>query len=113
MLVISGHRAYRTPEEKTMKSAVILLASCVATVSLLAATSVLEFPLLPVANAEPTAITKAPNGTLWFTEKMHSGADGRIYFTEQASAGDRLGVVAWWARLAPTHLCLFWSRTRT
>src|SRR5262245_36869966 len=52
-----------------MKPAVILTACSVATLTLVAAASIVELPPLPVANAAPTAITKAPDGSLWFTEK--------------------------------------------
>ena len=52
-----------------MKRAVILIACSVVPVTLVAATSVLEFPTLPTPNAAPTAIAKAPDGSLWLTEK--------------------------------------------
>src|SRR5262245_21169494 len=53
-----------------MRRAVGVIVAAFFGVSLtLYATSVLEFPTLPTANAAPTAITKAADGSLWFTEK--------------------------------------------
>jgi len=105
-----------------MRRAVAAIVAAFFGVSLtLYATSVLEFPTLPTANAAPTTITKAPDGSLWFTEKnanrvarittagvqselpiptpfgdpfgITKGPDNRLYFTEQSVYGNRIGVV--------------------
>src|SRR5262245_25653246 len=55
--------------EDTMRPALIAIACSVVPLTIVAATSVLEFPALPTADSAPTAIAKAPDGRLWFTEK--------------------------------------------